>query len=46
MDWVVFGMYAVIGLVNLCVPVRVTKWDYSLVWVVLMFQLLARGVGV
>lgn len=43
MDWVVFALWAVIGLMNLCVPVPVTKWEYGFIWFVLMVELLLNA---
>ena len=44
MDWVLFAVWAVIGLMNLCVPVSVSKWDYGVAWIALMFELLFDAV--
>lgn len=44
MDWVLFVVWAVVGLMNLCAPVPVSKWDYGAAWIVLMLELLLDAV--
>lgn len=43
MDWVLFGLWVVIGIVNLCLPCEISKINYACVWLVLILKLLLEA---
>ena len=40
MDWVLFALWAVLGLINLCGAGNVSKVQYACVWIPFMVRLL------
>lgn len=43
-NWILFGIWFVLGLVRLCVPVEVTKLDYGLIWFAFVFNVLCDAI--
>lgn len=44
MNWVLFGIWFVLGLINLCFPGNVTKLEYGLIWFTFVFHLLCDAI--
>ena len=44
MDWVLFALWAVTGLMTLCTSAPVSKLNYGATWIVLMLELLLDAV--
>lgn len=45
MYWFVFILWSFVGLVVLLSDKKITRWDYFLVWIILMLHLLNNAIN-